>query len=212
MSIVASRARIASAIALSTRLDPDKRVDQRIAGVGGRQAAEASALDVAPVAPRQLLRRLHAAAALVDDEARVPAVALEQRRDGVDVQLLVEVLVALRVAGGHGGVVAVVVGDVGDEAAQRLGLAGVGPDLREEFGRGGQVGVPAQPAGVAGVDVGAHVGEVEGLDSILDAGDIGGLGFLALGDVQVGDEVAETVGLCGSGLVGTSGVCVGDLS
>ena len=51
---------------------------------------------------------------------------------------------------------------------------------------------------MAGVDVGAHVGEVEVLDGVLDAGDVGGLGVGALLDVQVGDEVAETVGLCGS--------------
>ena len=52
---------------------------------------------------------------------------------------------------------------------------------------------------MTGVDVGADVGEVEGLDGVFDAVDVGGLGRLALGDVQVGDEVAETVGLCGSG-------------
>jgi len=59
---------------------------------------------------------------------------------------------------------------------------------------------------VAGVDVGAYVGEVEVLDGVLDAGGVGGLGVLALLDVQVGDEVAETVGLCGKLLVGTGGI------
>ena len=47
---------------------------------------------------------------------------------------------------------------------------------------------------MAGVDVGVHVGEVEGFDGVFDAGDVGGFGFLAAGDVHVGDEVAETVG------------------
>jgi hypothetical protein len=46
---------------------------------------------------------------------------------------------------------------------------------------------------VAGVDVLVDVGEVEGFDGVFDAGDVGGFGFLAAGDVQVGDEVAETV-------------------
>lgn len=199
VSIVASGARVAGAIALSARLDPDNSVDKRIAGVGRRQAAKASALDVAPVSPLLLSGWLHAAAALVHDEVRVPAVLREQRRDGVDVQLLVVVLVALRVRGGGGGVVAVVVGDVGHEAAQRLGLAGVAPDFGEEFGGGREVGVPTKPAGVAGVDVRVHVREVEGLDGVFDAGDVGGLRVGALLDVQVGDEVAETVGLCACG-------------
>ena len=131
MGIVADSARVAGTVTLSTGLDPDDGINERVTGVCGRQATETSALDVAPVAPLLLLSGLDAAAALVDDEARVPAVALEQRRDGVDVQLLVVVLVALSVGRGGGGVVAVVVGDVGDQAAQGLGLAGVGPDLRE---------------------------------------------------------------------------------
>lgn len=195
--IVASGTRVASAITLSARLDPNERIDERIASVGRRQRTESSALDIAPVAPLQLLGRLDAATALVDDEVRVgPAGLRQKRRDGVDVQLLVVVFVTLGVAGGGRGVVAVIVGDVGDEAAERLGLAGFGVDLGEEFGRRRKVGVPAEPAGVAGVDVGGHVGEVEGLDSVLNAGNVGWLGFLALSDVQVGHEVAETVGLC----------------
>lgn len=199
MGVVASSARVAGTVTLSTRLDPDDGINKRVASVGRGQAAETSALDVAPVAPLQLLGGLDAAAALVDDEVRVPAVALEQRRDGVDVQLLVVVLVALGVGRSGGGVVAVVVGDVGDQAAEGLGLAGVAPDLREQLGCWAQVGIPAEPSSVASVDVGADVGEVEGLDGVFDTVDVGGLGFLALGDVQVGDEVAETVGLCGSG-------------
>jgi hypothetical protein len=193
VGIVARSARVASPITLPARLDPNQRINKRVSRVGSRQAAEPSPLDIAPVAPRLLLRRLHAAAALVDDEVRVPAVAREQRRDRVDVQLLVVVLVALRVGRRGRDIVAVVVGDVGHEAAQRLGLAGFGPDLREQFGCWREVGVPAEPAGVAGVDVRGHVGEVEGFDGVFDARDVGGLGFLAFGDVQVGDEVAETV-------------------
>lgn len=47
---------------------------------------------------------------------------------------------------------------------------------------------------MAGVGVRGDVGEVEGLDCVLDAFDVGGLSFLAPGDVEVGDEVTETVG------------------
>lgn len=194
MRIVARSARIARSIALSTRLDPDNSVDQRIASICRRTRAKPSAFDIAPIAPGLLLRRLHATAALVHNEVRGEPGLRQQRRDGVDVQLLVEVLVPLRVGGRGGGVVGVVVGDVGDEAAQRRGLAGFVVDFGEEFGGGAEVCVPAEPAGVAGVDVGGYVGEVEGLDGVFYARDVGGFGFDAAGDVHVCDEVAETVG------------------
>jgi hypothetical protein len=194
VSVVTAGARVASTVALSTRLDPNNGINKSIASVGSRGATETGTLDVAPVTPSLLSSRLNAAAALVDDEVRVPAVRLEQRGDGVDVQLLVVVLVALGVGRGDGGVVAVVVGDVGGQAAERGGLAGFGVDLGKHLGGGCQVGFPAQPAGVACVGVGGDVGEVEGLDCVLDTGDVGGLSFLASGNVQVGDEVAETVG------------------
>jgi hypothetical protein len=47
---------------------------------------------------------------------------------------------------------------------------------------------------VSCIGVGGDVGEVECLDCVFDTLDVGGLGFLASGDVQVGDQVAETVG------------------
>jgi hypothetical protein len=112
VGIIARSARVARPITLSARLNPNQRINKRISRVGRGQASKPSSLDIAPVAPRLLLRWLHAAAALVDDEVRVPAVACEQRRDRVDVQLLVVVLVALRVGGRGRGVVPVVVGDV----------------------------------------------------------------------------------------------------
>jgi hypothetical protein len=115
--IVPLRARVARTITLSTRLDPNNRINKRVAGVGRRQAPEARALDIAPVAPLLLRSRLHATTSLVHNKVRIPASCHEQRRNGVDVQLLVVVLVALRVGWGGRGVVAVVVGDVGDEAA-----------------------------------------------------------------------------------------------
>jgi hypothetical protein len=197
VSVVAGRTRVAGAVTLATRLDPNNGIDKSIARVGGRDASETGTLDVAPVAPSQLSRRLDAAARLVDDEVCVPAVGLEQRGDGVDVQLLVEVLVALGVGRGGGDVEAVVVGDVGGQTAEGGGLAGFGVDLGEQLGGGCQVGFPAEPAGVACIGVGCDVGEVERLDCVLDTRNVGRLGFLALGDAEVGDEVAETVRLWG---------------
>ena len=143
VGVVTAGARVTGAVALSARLDPDEGVDKRVASVGGRGASETGTLDVAPVAPGLLRGRLDAAAALVDDEVGVPAVRLEQRGDGVDVQLLIVVLVALGVGRGDGGVVAVVVGDVSGQAAERGWLAGSGVDLGEHLGGGGQVGFPA---------------------------------------------------------------------
>lgn len=195
VSIVTSGAGVAGAIALSTRLDPDDGVDERVAGVGGRAHAKARVLHIAPVAPGLLAGRLHSAAALVDDEVSGEAVLLEEGSDGVDEELLVVVLVALGVGGCGGGVVAVVVGDVGHEAAEGGGLAGFGVDSGEELGRRREVGLPAEPARVACVDVHGDVGEVERLDCVFDTGDVGGLGFLAPGHVHVGDQIAETVGL-----------------
>lgn len=195
VSIVTSSAGVAGAITLSTRLDPNDGVDERVAGVGGWAHAKAGVLHIAPVAPGLLARRLHSAAALVDDEVGREAVLLQERGDGVDEQLLVVVLVALGVGGRGGGVVAVVVGDVGHEAAEGGGLAGFGVDSGEELGRRREVGLPAEPACVACIDVHGDVGEIERLDCVFDTGDVGGLGFLASDDVHVGDQIAETVGL-----------------
>jgi hypothetical protein len=143
VSVVAAGARVASTVALSTRLDPNDSINKSITSVGSRGASETGTLDIAPVTPGLLSSRLNAAAALVDDEVRVPAVGLEQRGDGVDVQLLVEVLVALGVRRGDGGVVAVVVGDVGGQAAEGGGFAGAGVDFGEHLGGGCKVGFPA---------------------------------------------------------------------
>lgn len=73
--------------------------------------------------------------------------------------------------------------------------------MGEELRGRADVGAPAEPASVAGIEVGGDVGVVEGLDCILNTRGVGGLSLLALGDVQVGDEVSETVGLCGKVLV-----------
>lgn len=55
MVVVASRAGVGSTVTLSTGLDPDEGVSERVAGVGGGADTEPSADDVAPVAPGLLL-------------------------------------------------------------------------------------------------------------------------------------------------------------
>ena len=131
VSVVTAGAGVAGTVTLSARLDPNDGVDKSITSVGGRGASETGTLDIAPVTPSLLGSRLDAAATLVNNEVGVPAVCLEKRGDGIDVQLLVEVLVALGVGRCDGGVVAVVVGDVGGQAAEGGGLACFGVDLSE---------------------------------------------------------------------------------
>jgi hypothetical protein len=64
--IIALGRLVRGAITLTTRLDPDKRVNQFVARVGGRADTETSALGVAPVTPFVLARRLLAVAACSD--------------------------------------------------------------------------------------------------------------------------------------------------
>lgn len=51
VGVVADGTGVAGAVALTTGLDPDKGVEQVVAGVGRRAQAEASADSVAPVTP-----------------------------------------------------------------------------------------------------------------------------------------------------------------
>lgn len=74
---------------------------------------------------------------------RGESVGLQQRGNGVDVALLVEVGVAFRVGRRSGQPEPVVVRDVGGEAADGLGRAGGLVDLGEEIGGGTDVGGPA---------------------------------------------------------------------
>jgi hypothetical protein len=62
-------------------------------------------------------------------------------------------------------------------------------------GRRTKVGIPTQPATVAGIDVHHDVGEVQLLESIGDTGLVVAGGIGAGGLVGVGDEVRERVGL-----------------
>ena len=192
--VVARRRRVRGTVGLASGLDPDDRVDERVARVRRRADTEAGALDVAPVAPL-LAEVLLAGAALVDDELRGEAGGREHRPERVDVVRLVVVRVALRDRVGRGGGERVVVGDVGREPADELGRVRGLVHLREERGRGLDVRGPAEPAGVAGVHVAVDADGGELLEGVGDARLVGGLGVGALLHVQVRDEVRERVGL-----------------
>ena len=187
--IVARRAGIRSTIGLAAGLDPHESVCLAGAGGGGRAHAEAGAVDVAPVTPL-LAEAGDGVAARVDDGLGGHAVLLKQRAEGLDVRLLVLALVPLRVgrlgelAGAE--VPGVPAGDVGAEAADLLGRAGILVDGGELLGSRGwrsvlaarpvwpgdrgltKVVVPAEPATMASIDVHGNIGQVKGLERICD--------------------------------------------
>jgi hypothetical protein len=138
-AIIPGSARIARSIRLATRLDPHKRIDEGVASGARGTHTEASALDVAPVAPL-LAQARHAVAARVDDGLAWHACGLEFRREEGHELLLVLRLVPLRVGGfgelAGGEVVGVPARDVGGHAAHLLGAAGSLVDGGEFFGTG----------------------------------------------------------------------------
>lgn len=195
--VIASSRGIRGTIRLTTRLDPDESVGESITSVGGRSKSETSTLGVAPIALSLLASRLLTRSALVDDELDIgPALLSEKRSEGVDVSLLIVVGVALGVVGFGGELPAVVVGDVGDETANARRLASVLVDLGVELSSRANVGGPAEPATVTGIEVHGDVGEVEFLDSVNGEFLVSTLGLGTLVDVQVGDQVSKRVRLC----------------
>lgn len=88
VGVVAGARGVRGTVALASGLDPDDGVDERRAGVGRRAGTEAGVVDVAPVTPL-LADVLDTGAALVDDEVRGEALLGQQRREGVDVELLI---------------------------------------------------------------------------------------------------------------------------
>ncbi len=213
--VVAGSAGVAGAVALATGLDPDEGIEEAVAGVGGRARTEAGALfsvskfcegdkrdgalethnGVAPVTPLRLAGGLLAVAASVGDEVSREAGVGEERAEGLDVVLLVVVGVALGVRRGGGDAPGVVVGNVGGQAADRSGLAGARVDAGKQIGGGLDVGGPAEPPGVASIEVHGNVGQVELLEGIHGQLLVGRGGAAALGDVHVGDQVGKGVGL-----------------
>lgn len=197
MVVVASSRGIRGTIRLTTRLDPDESIGESITSVGGRSKSETSTLGVAPIALSLLAGRLLTGSALVDDKLDIgPTLLSEKRSEGVDVSLLIIVGVALSVVGLGGELPAVVVGDVGNETTNARRLASVLVDLGEELSSGADVGRPAEPATMTGVEVHGDVGEVKFLNGVDGELLVSTLCLGALVDIQVGDQVSKGVRLC----------------
>jgi hypothetical protein len=82
--VEANRGAVRGTVALTTGLDPDDGVDERVTSVGRRASTEAGTLDVAPVTPL-LTDVLDTRASLVDDEVGGEVVLRKQGSEGVDV-------------------------------------------------------------------------------------------------------------------------------
>ena len=152
-------------------------------------------LDVAPVTPLLLAGRLLAVAASIGDEVGREASRAKERAQGLDVVLFVVVAVALGVRRGRGNAPGVVVGNVGGQAADGSGLAGARVDAGIQIGSGLDVGGPAEPAGVASIEVHGHMRKVELLEGIDGQLLVGSRRSAALRDVHVGHHVGKRVGL-----------------
>ncbi|KAK4665535.1 hypothetical protein QC763_0063480 [Podospora pseudopauciseta] len=197
-AVITNSRAVGSTIRLTAGLDPDEGISQLEAGVGRGGTAEAGTVDVAPVTPL-LAETLDTAAASVDDGVVGHAGGLEALAKGVDVSALVLARVVLGVGGGGelagGQVPGVPAGHVGGDATELLRAAGGLVGLGELLGAGLEVGVPAEPAAVAGVDVLDDVGKVERLERVGDTVAVAG-GRVAAGlNVGVGDQVGERIGL-----------------
>lgn len=194
--VVARGAGVAGTIRLAAGLAPDEGVGELEARGRGRAHAEAGAVDVAPVAPL-LAQARHRVAARVDDGVVREAGRLERRAELLHVQLLVLARVVLGVRRrrelARAQVPRVPPGDVGREPAHLLGAAGVLVHLGELLRAGLQVGVPAEPAAVAGVDVHDDVRQVEALEGVGDTLLVRALALLARRQVGVGDKVGERI-------------------
>lgn len=97
-AVVTGSGRVRSTIRLTTRLDPDKGINKRVASGTSRADTETSALDVAPVAPL-LAETSDAVAASVDDGLAGHAGGLELGREESDELLLVLGLIPLGIGG-----------------------------------------------------------------------------------------------------------------
>jgi len=197
-AVVAGGRAVAGAVGLATGLDPDESVGELGTGVGRGADTEAGALDVAPVAPL-LTETLDAVTGSIDDGVVGHAGGLEGGTEGGDVGLLVlaSVVLGIRLLGKLAGaeVPRVPASNVGGETTELLGLAGVRVGLGQLLRTGLEVGIPAEPSAVAGIDVLDDVGEVERLESIRNTVTVSRGRVLAGLEVRVGDQVGQGVGL-----------------
>jgi hypothetical protein len=95
--ITVSRA-VAGTVALTTGLDPDEGISQAVASAASGADTETGTVDVAPVTPR-LAEVLNGVTASIHDSLSGHAVLGEERREGIDVGLLVLAVVVSSIGG-----------------------------------------------------------------------------------------------------------------
>jgi len=124
------------------------------------------------------------------------AILNKKRSERVDVSLLVAVGVALSVGRTCGNAPGVVVGDVGDETAHCCWRSRRLVELSEQLGGRLDVGGPAEPASVTGIEVHDDVLHVERLDGVFGESLVCGRGVCTFGNVEVGHQVGQRIRFC----------------
>jgi hypothetical protein len=122
-------------------------------------------------------------------------ILLEQRGERIDIALLITVGVALSVRGARSNAPGIVIGNIGDQTANRSRRSSSLVEVAKELCSRLNVGGPSEPASVTGIKVHNDILHVERLDGILRERLVGSRGIGALLDVGVGDQVGERVGL-----------------
>ena len=118
----------------------------------------------------------------------------------MNIEELVVVGVTLSNGVGRRGDKSVVVGDVGGKTTDTGSRSATSllEEAVEEGSSGLQIGGPPEPASVASIDVDVDVGLGKSLPSVDGKSLVSGLGVGAFGDVQVGDQVGQTIRLIDS--------------
>lgn len=193
---------IAGTVRLTTWLNPDESVDVAVVGDDGWAGTESSIVNVAPVTTLET-DVLLTGTTLVNDELVWEPTSLQEWSEGGDVAPFAPVWIIWArsvdwVWGG--GVVGVVVGDVGGVSTESAGtLASKLTNLGEEVGSGLQVTWPSEPVGVTNVDIELEVLILQLADGVGDTGLVEWLGGDTLWNVQVGDKVWQAVWLNNDG-------------
>lgn len=194
--VVAGSTGVRGTIRLTTRLDPDKGIQEAVTSVGRGTNTEASALRVAPVTPLDLTGGLLARTALVGNEVSArPAILLQQRAHCVNETLLIVDGGALGIRRSAAEAPGIVVGNVGGESTERSWLAGILVDASKELRSRALVVGPAQPASMACIKIHGDVGQVQFRDSVVGQADIRIVSLGTLGNIHVGDQISQGVRL-----------------
>lgn len=195
VGVVSDGRGVGGTVTLTTWLDPDISVKERISGWSIWAETESSSDSIAPISPSELTGWLLSGSTLVDDEVSWETVGLEDRSKSVNVTLLVAVGVSLSVrwAGRDGP--GIVVGNVGSKTTEGLWRSGILVKVGVVWTGQLQVGWPSEPSSVTSIDVHGDVWQVELLKSIGDTLFVGLLGIGTLLDVGVGNHVGQAVWL-----------------